>query len=141
MSDDELFDIQVWPWFFNCIQLLINHGRVTFPAFFIMSSTYNINCEGPVSDNLFALPDFVEYLHKHMKCQKLRNNLQGKVEIQANDANKQVVVTTSVKYSKRSIRYYARKFLQKQGLHQRFRVIATAKDTYEMRQYGPTSKE
>ncbi|KAK8867061.1 cytoplasmic translation [Tritrichomonas musculus] len=109
-----------------------------------MSATtgvYHVNCAAPVSDNLFSLQDFVEYLNKKMKVNKLRNNLKGKVEITADNGEKQITVTSTVKYSKRAVRYYARKFLQKQGLHQRFRVVASSKDSYEFRQYGPTNKE
>lgn len=109
-----------------------------------MSATtgvYHINCAAPVSDNLFSLQDFVEYLNKKMKVNKLRNNLKGKVTVEADAAQQRITVTSTVKYSKRAVRYYARKFLQKQELHQRFRVVASSKDSYELRQYGPTNKE
>ncbi|OHS97187.1 60S ribosomal protein L22-1 [Tritrichomonas foetus] len=106
-----------------------------------MSATFHVDCAAPVSDNLLTLADFVEYLNKKMKVNKLRNNLNGKVTIEADAGANRVTVTASVKYSKRAVRYYARKFLQKQGLHQRFRVVATSTDSYEFRQYGPTSKE
>ena len=126
--------------FFNSLKLWPCH----FSAFFIMSATtgvYHVLCAAPVSDNLFTLQDFVEYLNKKMKVNKLRNNLKGKVTIEADAGEQKITVTSSVKYSKRAVRYYARKFLQKQELHQRFRVVASSKDSYELRQYGPTNKE
>ena len=105
------------------------------------TSSFHINCSTPVSDNLFTLSTFVEYLNNQMKVGSLRHNLHGKITVEADSTNSAILVTTNVKYSKRSIRYYTRKFLQKQGLHQRFRVVAVSKDSYEIRQYGPTSKE
>ena len=76
-----------------------------------------------------------------MKVNKLVNNLANKVTIEGDAKESKIVVTANVKYSKRAVRYYARKFLQKQGFHERYRVIATTKDTYELRTYGATNKE
>lgn len=101
-----------------------------------MSSTvFTIDCSSPVSDKFFDLADLVEYLQKHMKVAKLRNNLANKVTIEADAGEKQVKVTASVKYSKRAVRYYTRKFLKKHTLRDRFRVIATGAQSYELRPY------
>ena len=108
---------------------------------FLMAAVYKIDCASPISDKVFTLQDFVEYLQKKMKVNKLVNNLANKVTIEADAKESKIVITANVKYSKRAVRYYARKFLQKQGFHERYRVISTAKDTYELRTYGPTSKE
>lgn len=105
------------------------------------TSTYKIDCSAPVADQVFQLQDFVEYLQKKMKVNKLVNNLANKVTIEGDAKESKIVVTANVKYSKRAVRYYARKFLQKQGFHERYRVIATTKDTYELRTYGATNKE
>ena len=106
-----------------------------------MSGVYHIDCTSAVADNLITLSDFTEYLNKKMKVNHLRNNLKGKLTIESDASNNTITVTTTVKYSKRALRYYARKFLQKVSLHQRFRVVSSAKDTYELRPYGPVSKE
>lgn len=99
------------------------------------STVFTVNCASPVSDKFFELADFVEYLQKHMKVGKLRNNLANKVQIESDANEKQVKVTASVKYSKRAVRYYTRKFLKKQNLRDRFRVIATGATSYELRPY------
>ena len=106
-----------------------------------MSSVYHINCASAVADNLITLADFTEYLNRKMKVNHLRNNLKDKVTIESDASNNLITVNTTIKYSKRAVRYYARKFLQKVSLHQRFRVVSTTKDTYELRPYGLTSKE
>lgn len=99
------------------------------------TATYYIECAAPLEGNFFQLQDFVEFLNKKMKVNKLRNNLAGKVVIEADNKEKRVAITASVKYSKRACRYYARKFLKKQDLRDRFRVIAVNKSTYELRAY------
>lgn len=106
-----------------------------------MSGVYHINCSSAVADNLITLADFVEYLNKKMKVNHLRNNLKGKVTVESDPSTNSITVNATVKYSKRAVRYYARKYLQKVSLHQRFRVVSTTKDTYELRPYGPLSKE
>lgn len=104
-------------------------------------ATFIVDCSSPVSDKFFELADLTEYLQKKMKVAGLRNNLGGKVVVAANDTEKKVNVTASVKYSKRAIRYYVRKFLKKQNLRDRFRVIAVSKDAYELRPYRVSSDE
>ena len=106
-----------------------------------MNAEYVIDCSSPVSDKFFELQDLVEYLEKKMKVNGLRNNLAGKVEIEKKDEEKTVLVKASVKYGKRGCRYYVRKFLKKQNLRDRFRVIASAKNTYELRPYRVSSNE
>ena len=100
-----------------------------------MASVFYIDCTSALADNFFQLQEFVEYLNKYMKVDKLRGNLAGKVTIEALNGEKKVAVTANVKYSKRACRYYARKFLAKKDLRDRFKVIASAKDTYEFRPY------
>ena len=105
------------------------------------SAEFVIDCASPVSDKFFELQDLVEYLEKKMKVANLRNNLNGKITIAKDDAAKKVTITAAVKYSKRACRYYARKFLKKQNLRDRFRVIATSETTYELRPYRVSSNE
>ena len=76
-----------------------------------------------------------------MKVNKLRKNLSGKVTIESDDGAKSVKITPSVKYSKRACRYYVKKFLKKQNLRDRFRVIATSKTAYELRPYRVSTNE
>ena len=106
-----------------------------------MTAVFKVDCSAPVADQVFQLQDFVEYLQKKMKVNHLVNNLANKVTIEGDAKESKIVVTANVKYSKRAVRYYARKFLQKQGFHERYRVIATTNDTYELRTYGATNKE
>lgn len=104
------------------------------------SKVFYIDCSAALADNFFGLQDFVEYLNKHMKVNELKNNLNGKITLEADAKEKRITVTSNVKYSKRACRYYTRKFIKKQDLRDRFRVISSKKDTYELRPYRVTSQ-
>jgi large subunit ribosomal protein L22e len=106
------------------------------PAAAPLSSTYVLDCSAPTSEGFFSLEDFREYLTKKMKVGGLRNKLAGKVEIKENTGDKKLEVVATVKYSKRAVRYYSRKFLKQVNLRDRFRLIATNKTTYEFRPYS-----
>jgi large subunit ribosomal protein L22e len=102
---------------------------------------FSLDCSSPVSDGFFALHDVVEYFTAKLKVGKLRGNLKDKVAFEEVAAEKRIDVVASVKYSKRAIRYYARKFLKKQNLRERYRVIATNKTTYQFRPYRASKDE
>ena len=102
------------------------------------SNVFYIECAQ--AENFFKPADLVEYLNKYMKVDHLKGNLANKVKIEADDANKKVAVEASVKYSKRACRYYTRKFLQKKGIRDNFRVISNTKNSYELRPYKPTNE-
>lgn len=104
-------------------------------------ATIVVDCSVALSDEFFQLQDFVEYLNKNMKVAGLRNNLNGKVTIEGDAKEKQVLISAETKYSKRAVRYYARKFLKKNDLRERFRVVASSKTTYELRPYRVSSNE
>lgn len=113
------------------------------PSHILMSEqttvSVNIDCSAPLADNFFEMSQFVEYMQKIMKVSGLRNNMKDKITIEAQE--KKLVVTASVKYTKRAIRYYARKFLKKVDLRDRFRLISNGKDSYEFRAYNVTKDE
>ena len=106
-----------------------------------INKVFYLECSSPLSDNFFGLQDLVEYLNKHMKVNELRNNLTSKISIEAEPKEKRITISSNVKYSKRACRYYARKFLKKQDLRDRFRLISSKKDTYEMRPYRISTNE
>ena len=109
---------------------------------FVMSASnvFYIECAHATEDNFFQLQEFVEYLNSHMKVDKLRNNLANKVSVEADTAGKKIKVEASVKYSKRACRYYTRKFLQKKDIRDRFKVVASSKNSYEHKPYRPTNE-
>jgi len=51
-------------------------------------------------------------------------------------ANNKITVTSNIPFSKRYLKYLTKKFLKKNTLRDWIRVVATAKDTYELRFYN-----
>lgn len=97
---------------------------------------YTIDCShcSPVK-----VGDFAEYLRKHIKVHGLRNKLEGRVHAEPSDSDSKVIVTAYVKFAKRNLRYYARKFLTKQQLREHYRIVSQGKNDYEVRPYKVTS--
>jgi large subunit ribosomal protein L22e len=105
------------------------------------SQRFSVDCSSPVTDDLFTLHAVVEYLLAKMKLGGLKNNLANKITIQEDPHDKRIDIVANVKYAKRAVRYYCRRFLKKQGLRERLRVIATSKTAYEFRPYRVSTDE
>lgn len=101
--------------------------------------TITVDCTAPLADNFFEMSQFVEYMQKNMKVSGLRNNMKDKITIEAQD--KKLVVKANIKYTKRAIRYYTRKFLKKVDLRDRFRLLSSSKNEYEFRAYRNDKEE
>ena len=101
--------------------------------------TYTIDCAAPIADKFFQMTEFIEYLKKHVKVNGLRNNLGDKINFE--DKDNKLTLTSTAKTTKRALRYYARKFLKKMELRDRFRVVAVSKTDYEFRPYRVDKEE
>ena len=55
------------------------------------------------------------------------------------DRNK-IIVKTEIAFSKRYLKYLTKKYLKKQQLRDYLHVVATAKNTYEMRYFSINSE-
>ncbi|KAF7299143.1 60S ribosomal protein [Mycena indigotica] len=49
------------------------------------------------------------------------------------DAGSKLVITTSIQFSKRYLKYLTKKFLKKQSIRDWVRVVAPSKDVYQLR--------
>ena len=92
---------------------------------------YTINCSLPIEDNVIVLNDFTDFLTQKIKVDGKTGNLGSAVTI-GKDRNN-VVVTASIDFSKRYLKYLTKKYLKKQQMREYLRVVATNKNTYEMR--------
>jgi large subunit ribosomal protein L22e len=52
------------------------------------------------------------------------------------DASNKIIVTSSVPFSKRYLKYLTKKFLKKNTLRDWIRVVASSKDVYQLRFYN-----
>ena len=92
---------------------------------------YTINCTLPIEDNVIVLNDFTDFLTQKIKVDGKIGNLGNAVTI-GKDRNN-VVVTATVDFSKRYLKYLTKKYLKKQQMREYLRVVATNKNTYELR--------
>jgi large subunit ribosomal protein L22e len=78
-----------------------------------------------------VLNDFTDFLTQKIKVEGKTGNLSNAVTI-GKDRNN-VVVTASIDFSKRYLKYLTKKYLKKQQMREYLRVVATNKNTYELR--------
>ena len=74
-----------------------------------------------------------KYLHERIKVNGKTNNLGSAVAIERNKSK--IVITAEIRFSKRYLKYLTKKYLKKNNLRDWLRVVATTKDTYELRYF------
>jgi len=105
----------------------------------IKAVKYYIDCTHPFEDGIFDINAFERFLHEKMKINGKTSNLTGVVGIDKVKAK--VSVTSNVPLSKRYMKYLTKKFLKKHELRDWLRVIANAKDGYELRYFNINQEE
>merc|ERR1719246_72313 len=83
-----------------------------------------LNCSLPVND-------FTDFLTQKIKVEGKTGQL-GNVVTVSKDKNN-VVVEAKIDFSKRYLKYLTKKYMKKQQLRDYLRVVATSKNTYELR--------
>ena len=104
-----------------------------------ISLKYTINCSLPIEDNVIVLNDFEQFLKQRIKVDGKPGNLGSAVTVSKD--SKSVVVQSSIPFSKRYLKYLSKKYLKKQDLKEYLRVVATAKNQYELRYFNIQSDE
>ncbi|GLB36276.1 putative ribosomal L22e protein family protein [Lyophyllum shimeji] len=94
-----------------------------------------IDYSKPASDGVFDGADFEKFLHDRIKVDGKAGQLGDKIKI-TRDGNTKVTVTCNIPVSKRYLKYLTKKFLKKNGLRDWIRVVASAKDIYQLRFYN-----
>ncbi|PVF93984.1 putative ribosomal protein L22 [Serendipita vermifera] len=90
-----------------------------------------IDYSRPAADQIFDTAGFEKFLHDHIKVDGKAGNLGDKVKITKND--QRLTLTSQIPFSKRYLKYLTKKFLKKSTLRDFIRVVASSKDTYELR--------
>ena len=97
------------------------------------SLKFSINCKLPIEDNVIVLKDFESYLTQRIKVDGKTGNLGSNVTVSCDKDS--IVVESKVAFSKRSLKYYTKKYLKKQDLKEFLRVLASGKNSYELRYF------
>ena len=100
-----------------------------------------IDCSTPVADSVLDPASFEKFLHDKIKVYQ-KDGKKGKagelgdtVTISLEKA-KIVVSTDAAKFSKRYLKYLTKKYLKKQQLRDYLRVIASNKQTFDLRYFN-----
>merc|ERR1712241_1542153 len=100
---------------------------------------FSIDCSHPVEDGIMNSSDFKTYLNERVKVGGKTGNF-GKDVTLGREKNK-VVLTSAVPFSKRYLKYLTKKYLKKNNLRDWLRVVATTKDSYELRYFQINNDE
>merc|ERR1712166_761237 len=92
---------------------------------------FEVNCELPISDNYFVLKDFAQYMSNNIKVEGKKANLGKQVTVTTDSFS--VIVSATIPFSKRYLKYLTKKYLKKQDLREYLRAVALNKNTYQLR--------
>ena len=95
------------------------------------TNKFVIDCSLPIEDKVIALHDFEEFLRQHIKVEGKTGNLGSAVSISKQKDT--VVVESTIPFSKRYLKYLSKKYLKKQDMREYLRLVATSKNTYQMK--------
>ena len=98
-----------------------------------------INCRLPIEDNVIVLKDFEQFLTQRIKVDNKTGNLGSSITV-AMDKD-QLAIESKIPLSKRYLKYLTKKYLKQQDLKEFLRVIATSKNTYELRYFKIQNEE
>ncbi|KAF7289516.1 60S ribosomal protein [Mycena chlorophos] len=100
-----------------------------------------IDYSKPAADGIFDGADFEKFLHDRIKVEGKAGQLGDSVKIVRDNAGSKLVVTTSIQFSKRYLKYLTKKFLKKQSIRDWVRVVAPSKDVYQLRYNAVSQNE
>uniref|UniRef100_F1LE03 Large ribosomal subunit protein eL22 n=1 Tax=Ascaris suum TaxID=6253 RepID=F1LE03_ASCSU len=95
---------------------------------------FYIECETPVEDGFMNVSHFEVFLNERIKVNgKVGQMAANGVNIELQKTN--LILTAEVPFSKRYLKYLTNTFLRKNSLRDWLRVVASSKDTYELRYF------
>ena len=110
--------------------------------------TFHIDCHHPVEDNIMSISKFEEFLKQKIKVDGKVGNLGKNVSVTSNKTK--INVTSDIDFSKRYLKYLAKKYLkvkplksiQKSNIFTKannlrdwLRVVANSKASYELKYF------
>ena len=104
-----------------------------------INNKFTINCHLPCEDNVIVINDFENFLKQRIKVDGKAGNLGNQVSVSRDSHN--ITVQASIPFSKRYLKYLSKKYLKKQDLKEYLRVVATNKNTYELKYFNIQNEE
>merc|ERR1711973_607658 len=100
---------------------------------------FTIDCTHPVEDGIMNPADFETFLKQKIKVNNKVGNLGGHVRVEL--AKNKITVSSEIAFSKRYLKYLTKKYLKKNNLRDWLRVVANAKNCYELRYFNINNEE
>ncbi|PAA77128.1 hypothetical protein BOX15_Mlig006022g2, partial [Macrostomum lignano] len=98
-----------------------------------------LNCAQPVEDGIMDIVSFEKFLTERIKVQGKTNNLQNLVSVER--TKNELTVTADIPFSKRYLKYLAKKYLKKNSLRDYLRVVASGRESFDLRYFNINSDE
>lgn len=81
-----------------------------------------------------------KYLLERIKINGKTGNLGNSLSL-SRERNLKLILTSEIPFSKRYLKYLTKKYLKKQNLRDWLRVVASGKDSYELRYFQINNQE
>ena len=99
---------------------------------------YTVDFSSPLENKLLTLESVLHYLQTNMKLNGLKGKLGKSIIINLDDLKKNknaivISVDSSLKFSKRYIRYLVKKYLKKEGIAKYLTLSATSPGAYAVK--------
>ncbi|XP_034044428.1 60S ribosomal protein L22-like 1 [Thalassophryne amazonica] len=94
---------------------------------------FTLDLTHPVEDGILDSANFETFLKERIKVNGKMGNL-GNV-VQVGRMKNKISVTSEKQFSKRYLKYLTKKYLKKNNLRDWLRVVASNKETYELRYF------
>uniref|UniRef100_A0A0N5AU02 Large ribosomal subunit protein eL22 n=1 Tax=Syphacia muris TaxID=451379 RepID=A0A0N5AU02_9BILA len=95
---------------------------------------FYIECKNPSEDSILSIKDFESFLQERIKVNGKTGQL-ATAGVGLEVYKTKIVLTSEVPFSKRYLKYLSKKYLKRNNLRDWLRVVASSKDTYELRYF------
>jgi large subunit ribosomal protein L22e len=107
---------------------------------------FMIDCTHPVEDNILDVLNFEQYLKQRIKINGKTGNFSGGKGNQhavtlGREKGTKVILNSEIPFSKRYLKYLTKKYLKKNNLRDWLRVVASGKESYELRYFQINSQD
>ncbi|KAB0405193.1 hypothetical protein E2I00_012426 [Balaenoptera physalus] len=114
--------------------------------------TFNLDLTHPVEDGSFDSGNFGTFPSEYIGFSSLEQFLWGRVKVNGKTGNlgnvvhierfrNKITVVSEKQFSKRYLNYLTKKYLKKNNLRDWLRVVASDKETYELRYFQISQDE
>ncbi|XP_059847589.1 ribosomal protein eL22-like [Hypanus sabinus] len=100
---------------------------------------FTLNISNPVEDGILDSANFEQFLREKVKVGGKAGNLGNIVQIER--FRNKITVTSAKQFSKRYLKYLTKKYLKKNNLRDWLRVVASDKESYELRYFQISQEE